>query len=69
MAAGEIYWNAAGTKFYQLSSCEAVIREYDYNRNIGKKFKLFLGCQIDCFRNIANICADSLADSRGTKMA
>lgn len=49
MAAGEIEWNEDGSKFYQLSSCDAVVREYDYNRNNGKICEFSRNVQIDFF--------------------
>lgn len=34
--AGDVEWNADGTKFYQLDPCGSVVREYDYDAKTGK---------------------------------
>lgn len=34
--AGEVEWNADGTKFYQIDPCGSVVHEYDYDAKTGK---------------------------------
>lgn len=36
LLAGEVEWNADGTKLYQLDPCANVVREYDYDAKTGK---------------------------------